>query len=112
MSIVVDGCDDIKGSMVSRTIHDQGDSYLCWVFAFATSFSNSVRLMVIDLDKKGFITRGQKKRCFNRMNDPNFHRRLTMEICMVIPTRMEDGEDQSIQVRAAMIRVRIINVVY
>ena len=111
-SIVLDGCDDIKGSMVSKTIHDQGESYLCWVFAFATSFSNSVRLLVIELHKKGKITKGQKKRCFKRMNDSTFHRRLRMEICLVIPTSMEDGEDQSMRIRAAMIRVRIINPIY
>ena len=105
MSIVVDCIDDIAGMMVSRNVHDQGDSYLCWVYAFATSFSNSVRRLVSKLHKSGKISNGQKKRCFNRMNEANFHRRLRMEITMVIPTTMDDGPDQTIKIRAAMIRV-------
>ena len=105
MSTGLDENLDIKGSMISRNIHDQGESYLCWVYAFATSFSNAVKILVNSLNKRRLITNGQKKKCEERMNEPNFHRRLRNEICMVIPTSIKDGQDQSIRVRLAMLRV-------
>ena len=32
----------IDGSNISRTVHDQGDSYLCWVYSIASSLKCSV----------------------------------------------------------------------
>ena len=96
---------EIVNSMVSRKMHNQDDSYLCWIFAFATSISNSVRLLLLGLHKKYKISTSQKKRCLAKMNDPEFHRRLRNEIGMVIPTSNVAGPEQSIKIRPAMVRV-------
>jgi len=96
---------EIMNSMVSRKMHNQDDSYLCWIFAFASSFCNSVRLMLLGLHKKNKISTSQKKRCLAVMDHPEFHRRLRNEIGMIIPTSNVAGPEQAIRIRPAMVRV-------
>ena len=96
--------DGIQDSMISAKGHNQNKSYLCWVYSFATSNKSSIRKFVKGLN----LPKRQRKRCFEKLNSPDFHQTLRNEICMVIPTnyKKEDAK-QAMNVRAMMVRVSL-----
>jgi len=90
------------GSMISARIHDQHDTYLCWVYSFSSSTKSSLKKFIKELN----LSPVQRRRCFSRLNSDEFHHTLRNEVCMVIPTNYKKkGEHQAMQLRPVMIRV-------
>ena len=92
----------IDDSNISRTVHDQGDSYLCWVFSIATSLKCSVRYFIDKLK----LSTIQKERCLEKLNDNSLHHSIRMELCMLLPTIVNQiDEKQAMSVEAVLKRV-------
>ena len=90
------------GSMISADIHDQSDSYLCWVYSFASSTKTSLRIFVLSLS----LSKSQRKRCLDKLDSKDFHHSLRNELCMVVPTDYKNkGAHQAMELRPMMIRV-------
>ena len=101
-TISSDDLDSINGSNISRTVHDQGDSYLCWVFSIATSLKCSVRYFIDKLK----LSTIQKERCLDKLKDNSLHRSIRMELCMLLPTIVNQiDEKQAMSVEAVLKRV-------
>ena len=80
----------IDGSNISRQVHDQGDSNLCWVFSIATSLKCSVRYFIDKLK----LSTIQRERCLQKLNDSTLHHSIRMELCMLLPTIVNQKDDQ------------------
>ena len=91
-----------KDSLISAAVHDQSESYLCWVFSFATSNKSSLKLFISGLN----IPDRQIKRCMDKLSSRDFHHTLRNEVCMLIPTDYkQEGQHQGMHVRSMMLRV-------
>ena len=92
----------VDGSNISRTIHDQGDSYLCWVFSIATSLKGTVRYFIDKLK----LSTIQRERCLEKLNDSTLHHSIRMELCMLLPTIVKNiDETQAMPVLSVLRRV-------
>ena len=74
--------DALDGTNISKKIHDQEKSFLCWVFGLASSLKSSLRIYIKSLP----ITKVQKMRCYEKLDDKDLHKTMRLEICMIIPT--------------------------
>ena len=92
------------GSNISRTVHDQGDSYLCWVYSIASSLKCTVRYFIDKLK----LSTIQRERCLDKLNDKNLHHSIRMELCMLIPTLVNQiDEKQAMSVVSVLRRVSL-----
>ena len=94
----------IDGSNISRTVHDQGDSYLCWVYSIASSLKCSVRYFIDKLK----LSTIQRERCLDKLNEKSLHHSIRMELCMLIPTLVNQiDEKQAMSVVSVLRRVSL-----
>ena len=82
--------DGIDGTNISMKVHDQGKTFLCWVFGLASSLKSSLKIYIESLP----ITKLQKIRCFEKLDDKNLHKTMRLEICMIIPTLMNVADSR------------------
>ena len=55
------------------------------------------------------ITEVQKQRCYEKLNDTNLHKTMRLEICMIIPTVInQPDQKQAINILPVLKRVNII----
>ena len=71
-------------------IHDQQKSFLCWVFALASSLKSSLKIFIDSLP----ITKIQRIRCQEKLNDKDLHKTMRLEICMIIPTLIDQADEK------------------
>ena len=92
----------IDGSNISRAVHDQGKSFLCWVFSIATSLKCSVRYFVDRLK----LSTIQRIRCLEKLDDETLHHSIRMELCMLLPTIVnQKDETQAMPIFSVLKRV-------
>ncbi|CAG5088130.1 Oidioi.mRNA.OKI2018_I69.PAR.g11741.t1.cds [Oikopleura dioica] len=77
--------------MISRTIHDQGDSYKCWAFATASMIRSSLREAI---SNSGRIDKLAKEELYESVKSID-HKLLRSELMMnVIPTKVSANSDE------------------
>ena len=97
-----DDLGSIDGSYISCAVHDQKDSYLCWLFSISTSLKCSVRYFIEKLK----LSTIQRERCLEKLYDSTLHHSIRMELCMLIPTILNSkDEKQAMSVVSVLRRV-------
>ena len=92
----------IDGSNISRAVHDQGKSFLCWVFSIATSLKCSVRYFIDKLK----LSTIQRIRCLEKLDEETLHHSIRMELCMLLPTIVnQKDETQAMPIFGVLKRV-------
>ena len=90
----------IDGSNISRAIHDQGDTFLCWAYSIASSLKCSVRYFVDKLK----LSTIQKERCLAKLENENLHHFIRMELYMLIPTTVNQIDEKQIMPVSSVLR--------
>ena len=72
----------IQNSKVSKQIHGQGETYLCWAFAISSMLRQSLKMFIATLDKSPFqrfkklFKRSNVQKALKKLNDNSFHQLL------------------------------------
>ena len=77
--------------MVSKHIHDQGESLFCWAFAISSMLRQSLKLFISGLDS-GSYKIGD---ALSKLSGNGFHKQLRNELIMLPIPKIKNGNISS-----------------
>ena len=99
----------LLNSMVSKNIHDQGESLFCWAFAISSMLRQSLKLFISELDSGSYQTcpnffclcppmSGSYKirDALSKLNGNGFHKQLRNELIMLPIPKIKNGNISSL----------------
>ena len=82
----------LLNSMVSKNIHDQGESLFCWAFAISSMLRQSLKLIISGLDSDSY----KINEALSKLNGNGFHKQLRNELIMLPIPKIKNGNISSL----------------
>ena len=82
----------LLNSMVSKNIHDQGESLFCWAFAISSMLRQSLKLFISGLDSGSYKIQD----ALSKLNGNGFHKQLRNELIMLPIPKIKNANISSL----------------
>ena len=82
----------LLNSMVSKNIHDQGESLFCWAFSISSMLRQSLKLFISGLDSGSYKIQD----ALSKLNGNGFHKQLRNELIMLPIPKIKNANISSL----------------